>query len=493
MLAKHDPKTQAERRRPLSASVAGRPPLVGSIQETPTKRVREVSNAMLGASLADFETLEQLGRGSFGVVSKVRDRRDGKVYVSKAIRVDQLKAHRQRETLAEVLNMRRVDHEHIVKLLAAFVEDGHLYIIMEYAEQGDLHHAIKRRAAAKQPYTEAELWPMFWQMCRGLQHLHDNRIIHRDIKPLNLFQTADGRIKIGDLGVSRVVQDERMLVKSRVGTPLFLAPELVAKRPYSFAVDVWSIGCVMYNLAALKTPFRGADVDQLGKSIVKDPVPPLPARFSAAFVRLVMHALEKDPAKRPSIRELVQMFPHGIPGVDTRKAAGLEAASPSRPPVVIGRARAVHEDEDEHAERAPVRQRPVSHYGRLQQVQQVQARVPKNTREVHVKQYRADKRPSSAAAERPVEAAVPARAVRPASARPAGRKPFLHVDTSPATVTSRMAMRRIHERPQSAGPARSPQGGVQPARRPTPLSSPTTRQKADTDKVQFVLLLHNLV
>mmetsp|Transcript_12257 Transcript_12257/g.12060 ORF Transcript_12257/g.12060 Transcript_12257/m.12060 type:complete len:110 (-) Transcript_12257:80-409(-) len=109
-----------------------------------------------------------------------------------------------------------------------------------------------------------------------MEYLHAKNIIHRDVKCLNIFLTEDKRIKIGDLGVSKIVSSSAAMHGTRVGTPLYLSPELVKQHPYDFKVDVWAIGCAIYHLACLEPPFQGENLITLGNNIVNKKPKALP-------------------------------------------------------------------------------------------------------------------------------------------------------------------------------------------------------------------------
>ena len=160
---------------------------------------------------------------------------------------------------------------------------------------------------------------------QGLTHLHSKRIVHRDLKTLNIFLTEDGRIKvrllhvhvvvdgpwvdvlvreqIGDLGVSRILGRDSNL-ESRVGTPLYLAPELIRQQPYSYKVDIWSLGCVIYTLAALQPPFRGENLLALAQVILHKKPKPLPPFYTKSLRVVVASMLEKVASKRPTIAQV---------------------------------------------------------------------------------------------------------------------------------------------------------------------------------------------
>ena len=132
---------------------------------------------------------------------------------------------------------------------------------MEYCEHGDLHKLLRKRKDPtdenKNKYlTENIVWKFFIQICIGLYHLHSNKILHRDLKTLNIFLTKENKIKIGDLGVAKILDNIENFATSKVGTPYYLSPEVCEDRPYNNKSDIWSLGCILYELCTLKHPFE---------------------------------------------------------------------------------------------------------------------------------------------------------------------------------------------------------------------------------------------
>lgn len=136
------------------------------------------------------------------------------------------------------------------------------------------------------------------QMLEGLAHLHSRSILHRDIKPANVFLAADGRAKLGDMNVSKLVKHG--LVKTQIGTPYYMSPELYRNRPYDDKNDLWALGCVVYEMCTGRPPFRGRDIDELRRRVQAGYYPRLPSTFSADLSAFVSQLLQVDPRRRPS-------------------------------------------------------------------------------------------------------------------------------------------------------------------------------------------------
>lgn len=140
---------------------------------------------------------------------------------------------------------------------------------------------------------EDKIWTFFIQACLGIQYLHTRKILHRDIKTMNLFLTKSEQIKIGDLGVAKTMQTQNF-AHTIVGTPYYLSPELCEEKPYNHKSDIWSLGCVLYELCTGKHPFNGANQGALIMRIVRGKFDPIPTSYSADLSGLVNKMLQTD-------------------------------------------------------------------------------------------------------------------------------------------------------------------------------------------------------
>ena len=266
---------------------------------------------LVGSRLSEFEIVKQLGKGSYGTVYVVRSKLDKNTYVMKKMELNHLKESQQRECYREVSILRKVSHPNIIKYYSSFLENESLCIIMEYAELGDLYTLIKHYKRHQKFFEEIILWRIAFEVLNGLEYLHSNNIIHRDIKCLNLFLSKDHHVKIGDLGVSTITSLGGMHC-TRVGTPLYLSPELVKQIPYDYKTDIWSFGCSLYHLASLDPPFTGNNLIVLGNNIVKGRPKELPGFYSNELKDFIGKMLTKKPEKRPSATDAKNLIPKNI-------------------------------------------------------------------------------------------------------------------------------------------------------------------------------------
>ena len=157
--------------------------------------------------------------------------------------------------LNEIRILASIDHPNIIAYKDAFFDDSTLTlcIVMELADGGDLQSKINSLKRDAKHIKEEDGWNIFFQMVIGLQALHQVKIVHRDIKCANIFLNKDGTVKLGDLNVSKIAK--MGILKTQTGTPYYASPEVWQDKPYDKKSDIWSLGCVLYELLALNPPF----------------------------------------------------------------------------------------------------------------------------------------------------------------------------------------------------------------------------------------------
>ncbi|CAE8721965.1 unnamed protein product, partial [Polarella glacialis] len=162
---------------------------------------------------------------------------------------------------------------------------------MDYADGGDVHQAIKRCEGKLLPELQIIEW--FVQSCFALKHVHERKVLHRDLKTQNIFLMATGQIKLGDFGIARVLDATKDYAKTMVGTPYYLSPEIIEDKPYNFKSDVWSLGVVLYEMTTLKHPFDADSLVILASKILKDQYPLPDAMYSDNLQALIKSMLCK--------------------------------------------------------------------------------------------------------------------------------------------------------------------------------------------------------
>lgn len=200
-----------------------------------------------------------------------------------------------------------MDHPNIVKYLDSFIAENELYIAIEWADKGDLKRFIKRYNQEGDKIEEVKIIEYTRQLACALHHMHEKRIIHRDLKPANILMFSEGTLKLGDLGLGRYMSDETFKAFSKVGTPLYMSPEVIRNDGYDFKSDVWSLGCVIYELMTFKSPFRTDEkitLFELFNKINKGEYPKIMDEKYTVSKDLVERMLKVNPEERISLEDV---------------------------------------------------------------------------------------------------------------------------------------------------------------------------------------------
>ena len=266
----------------------------------------------IGDKTEDFEFLKVLGSGNFGTVYKVKSKKNNKVYAMKEV-VAKGKGKGVILSKNEPVFLKALPDQHIIKFYKRFQEDGYLYIIEENAENGELKNLIEANKANKTHIPEEDLWNIFLQCMQGLANIHKKHIIHRDIKPGNIFMDNNMNIKIGDLGTAAVLKNEDddeqnldendlQLLKNkdlkfnetRIVSKNYAAPEVIREKNFNHNADVYSMGVTFYELCHLEVP---------GNPIENENV-----NYSEEMTDIIENMLEEDNTKRQSSKYFLEQI-----------------------------------------------------------------------------------------------------------------------------------------------------------------------------------------
>lgn len=248
-----------------------------------------------------------IGRGNYGTVYLVRSIATKKQYVLKRITFENMPSKDRTHVAAEVDMLSRLNHPNIVTYKDHMEDENNLFIIMGYCEDGDLHTKIKEASKAGVHFSEEQILKWFVQMVMALKHVHKERILHRDLKTQNIFLTRDSKvIKLGDFGISKVLDGTLDMAKTVIGTPYYMSPELCENQPYGKASDVWSLGCILYELCVLKHAFDATNICGLIFKILNGSYPPIPDRYSPELRQLVARMLSRKPEDRPRLESIIE-------------------------------------------------------------------------------------------------------------------------------------------------------------------------------------------
>lgn len=296
-----------------------------------TNTLNKTTDAEGRSMVNQYTFVKKLGEGTYGKVKLVLHGEKEDKCAVKVIKKDMLKRRREmirdekgrikykdalENVMREIAIMKKLNHPNLVKLYEVIdnADSSKMYIVMEYAEKGqilewDQENRNFYNLHQREYFNEDELRKIFSETIQGLYYLHKNGIVHRDIKPQNILQGADGTIKIADFGVSDIVGDKDVLTKTQ-GTYHFLAPECVTTQSdgkgYSGkGADIWAMGVTFFAFTYYKAPFDSEDTLELFERIESDELKfPEQRAISNELKDLFSRLLEKNPAKRISLDEL---------------------------------------------------------------------------------------------------------------------------------------------------------------------------------------------
>ena len=271
----------------------------------------------------DFQIISKLGEGAYSTVFKVKRIIDNQIYALKKVKLLNLSEKEKENSLNEVRILASVKSNFVVSYKEAFFDekDNTLCIVMEFADCGDLYQQIVAHKKTAKFFEESDIWRIFIQLVKGLKALHDLKILHRDMKSANVFLFSNGCAKLGDLNVSKVAR--RGLGYTQTGTPYYASPEVWKDKPYDHKSDVWSLGCVLYEMITLRPPFRAKDMEGLFNKVCKGQFSRIPDRFSDDLFKIVQYLLQVNSIQRPSCEQILQ-HPIVLKRIEYFKSFGTE-------------------------------------------------------------------------------------------------------------------------------------------------------------------------
>ncbi|KAH7935277.1 hypothetical protein HPB52_005702 [Rhipicephalus sanguineus] len=237
------------------------------------------------------------------VVTLYSEKSTGRKVVIKHIPVQQMSREEKEGSLNEAKVLAMLHHPNIIAYYDSFLEEKSLAIVMEYAPGGNLYDYLKQRGRAL--LSERQVLSYFAQVLLALEHVHSRQILHRDLKTQNLLlNQCRSIVKVGDFGISKILSSKSK-AESLVGTPNNLSPEICVGKPYNQKSDIWALGCILYELLTLRSPFEGNHVPSLVIKIIRGSYEPVSDHYSPQVRHLLEQMLQKEPSQRPSVNQLM--------------------------------------------------------------------------------------------------------------------------------------------------------------------------------------------
>ncbi|XP_078479362.1 serine/threonine-protein kinase Nek2-like [Lampetra planeri] len=261
----------------------------------------------------DYEVLYTIGSGSYGKCQKIRRKSDGKMLVWKELDYGTMAESEKQMLVSEVNLLRELRHPNIVGYHDRIIDrtNTKLYIVMEYCEGGDLATLITRCIKERRYLEEKFILRVMAQLTLALNECHrrsDSRatVLHRDLKPANIFLDINQNVKLGDFGLARILNHDTSFAKTFVGTPYYMSPEQMNRMSYNEKSDIWSLGCLLYELCALCPPFTAYNQKELAEKIREGKFRRIPYRYSEELNTLLSKMLNLKDYLRPSVQSILQ-------------------------------------------------------------------------------------------------------------------------------------------------------------------------------------------
>jgi serine/threonine protein kinase len=276
-------------------------------------------------ALRSLTRIRELGRGSYACVDLVRDDATGALYARKTMSWRTRNGHHHNVARNDAAMLANCAHPNIVQFVAGYTDDEAqtLTLVMEYVQGTTLANEIRRNHRNFAAPPRAAVLDIFVQLCLAVHHLHSNGLVHRDIKSDNVLLASLGRgwclVKLADFGFATEVA---LADRERVGTPFYAAPEVLSAGVATIdaRADVWALGVVLFELAALDKPFPGTTVDEIRAKVAEDGLE-IPSFVDAEVAQVIRMLLQRDPARRPTCGELLVDTPclaHALAGYEKR-------------------------------------------------------------------------------------------------------------------------------------------------------------------------------
>ena len=254
-----------------------------------------------------YNSLKLLGKGSYGTVFKVEHVIKNSVHALKKINAYKLKSRYDIQGLIGELKILCFhDCPYLLRCKEIFYENSHIHIVTDYANYGDLSVYIKKFKNTTRRISEKTIWLIFIKCCYGIDYLHEYNIIHRDIKPANILLSKNSNVLIADFGISKILE-KKLHSCTMIGTPYYISPEMYKDKQYDKKIDIWALGCILYELVTLTVPFDANNMHALKHKVMQGKYyEDKSIHYSTDLQKMIRFLLEKDSENRPSIKDILE-------------------------------------------------------------------------------------------------------------------------------------------------------------------------------------------
>ena len=253
-----------------------------------------------------YTLIKVLGAGGFGRAYLAASKSTKEFVVIKDVDLMDLEEKPRKLMEQEGFILQKLSHPNIVKCIDTQIINEKAYIIMEYADDGDLKLKIKEHKQKNIPFKEENILNWFIEICEALNYIHSQKIIHRDLKPNNIFLMKNNHIKLGGFDFAIVLYGNETSTDTLLGNQRYLSPEMVKGEPYDYRTDIWDLGIILYEMINFKKPFQAKGVAKMLNNIVNGKINEIENKtVSNELIELIYTILKVNPLERPEIKDIV--------------------------------------------------------------------------------------------------------------------------------------------------------------------------------------------
>ena len=257
----------------------------------------------------DFSLIKVLKNNeNYTIYQSIKNNNKNKYFSIKNIFLNKLSKEEINDYIKDCKILKLLKNRFILKIYNYYLTEENLLIIFEYLNGGFLSEFLSLQRKKKSLIKEEIIWKIYIQLILGLNKIHNNNIIHRDLKTQNIFLTKHFNVKIFDFKKSKILNDSKEFSNSFIGTPYYFSPEMVLKKKYNFKIDVWAIGIILYEICTLQKPFVGKNVEELNKNILKGKFKEINKIYSKELKKVLNMLLIHQQEKRPNVYDLIQDY-----------------------------------------------------------------------------------------------------------------------------------------------------------------------------------------
>jgi len=250
--------------------------------------------------MIDYRKLKCIGKGSFGEVFKVENIRNGEILAMKIINLSNISRHTARCTITELKILLYNDCPFLLKTKNIFRHGNNLVIITDYAKHGDLSSYLKKLNARNMRMSEDRIWSILSQLCSAIRYLHSYDIIHRDIKSANILLSSNGKIYLADFGISKILHPTAIGTTTQIGTPYYTSPEMMLNKIYDNKVDIWALGCVLWEMMTNRQAFECNNLYALREKVMNCRLSEPNPNYNKKLVNLARGLINTNKYMRPN-------------------------------------------------------------------------------------------------------------------------------------------------------------------------------------------------